>query len=151
MSIDAGSPQAGQFTVPSRCLLPSSHSSQPRYSEHSFIVPQWGGVYLLNHLDAPALSHAFDTFAAQLHLLLGLPKLVSQKQSLDALMRARILEASQEAVHTLDSTIQLAKRQTNLRINRDVQRGVQSALANLDQVSTRARTTLLATISKQAK
>lgn len=102
---------------------------------YSFILPQWGGVYLLNTVDERSLSLAMNIFAAQIRLLLGLPDLDTPQESIDALVRARILELTQETVHTLDSTVKLARQQTNLRINQDVQKDVHTALEHLDQAS----------------
>lgn len=69
-------------------------------------------------------------------LLLGLFQQPSHN-SVASLMKARILEASQDATETLHATVALVRKQTSLRINADVRSAVYRSLDALDNVQSR--------------
>jgi phosphatidylinositol glycan class S len=120
---------------------------------NSFILPQWGGIIIVNpeepHVDDESSSQSdmvFATFQNQLLSLLGvhpLPRGVSNldKQQvisdwqLDSLMRRRLLETSQSAQDTLSSIVKLVHQIENMPVGSDVRNDVQDALFALDKVS----------------
>lgn len=102
---------------------------------NTFVIPQWGGVYIFNPSDD--LSRVFSTFHSQFQLLLGLPRPSSALPAtwqIDALIRNRLIENAKEAIDTLSATVKLAKEIKNMRINAEVRNGVRAALASLDLV-----------------
>lgn len=125
-----------------------------------WLIPQWGGVSLLNlghegaesqaipgkaglldSLSESEMDRAFATFEKQFGTLLGLQEVsdlhesVSLALKLDALMRRRVVEASRESVKTLASIIRLVDKIENLGVGESVRGDVSRALALLAQVS----------------
>lgn len=135
-------------------FVPSSHNS-PLYildhegrvtSSDAFILPQWGGIALLNspasHLTKDTLSNVFHTFHRQFLTLLGVPELppgVRMAQSeaftdwqLDSLVRQRARQNFENSRDTLDSIVKLVHQIENMPVGEDVRGDVQNALDALD-------------------
>ncbi|TDL18765.1 hypothetical protein BD410DRAFT_774718 [Rickenella mellea] len=134
----------------------------------AFIVPQWGGVVIYNppvttstenfHLDVSMLRNPFSIFQTQLLALLGVPQLPSgintaprnadnnngetgtgrTSWQLDALLRARALEATKGSTETMTSIVKLVKQIDGMPVGKDVLDDVRGALDALDEVYTSA-------------
>lgn len=125
----------------------------------SFISPQRGGVVIYNPpspahelppsvpLDLPlsALRPAFCIFERQLRALLGVPLVppggelstcgrALSAPEVDSLTKRRLREATRDTVETLAATVKLASEIQNMQINAGVQRRVEAALDQLDEV-----------------
>ncbi|CAE6510829.1 unnamed protein product [Rhizoctonia solani] len=125
---------------------------------NSFLVPQWGGIAILNPtfkgsenlvLAPHDLKPIFHTFRRQLEGLLGVPALpppvglrldrgIDSKQvlsgwQLDTLLRRRALENIQGSVQTLNSIVGLAGQIENMPVGPSVRDDVLSALDELSQ------------------
>jgi phosphatidylinositol glycan class S len=114
---------------------------------NGFISPQAGGVVIYNPPSrsdggAPALpdlNDAFRLFEQQIQKLFGVPKAGQTSGSLppwqvDAMVRARLLEAAKETVETLDAIVKLAESLPNMRVGKEVQRDVHLSLQHLEAV-----------------
>ncbi|KAH7091884.1 phosphatidylinositol-glycan biosynthesis class S protein-domain-containing protein [Auriculariales sp. MPI-PUGE-AT-0066] len=120
---------------------------------NAFIIPQWGGIVVLNpstphgqQLDVHTLLPVFKTFHKHLQLLLGISGIPrgtfhvptsSQpltKWQLSALQRWRTLENVREATDALRSTIKLIHRIGHLPVKEDVRTFVNAALDDLDEL-----------------
>ncbi|KAK5074151.1 GPI transamidase component [Lithohypha guttulata] len=120
-------------------------------STNSWLVPQWGGITILNpplrsneeselesevlpdHLDHASLVPAFESFQTQLLQLLGVPqstKLPLQER-LKSFQRLSALSLYLRTSSNLGSLARLAQRLSNIPIPRHVLRSVDSALARL--------------------
>ena len=122
-------------------------------TSNAFILPQWGGIIILNkhlpHLNSAALRPVFQTFKTQLLTLLGVPELppagirleanepFSQWQ-FDALMRRRTAENVKESQDTLLSIVKLVNQIQNMPVGKDVKGDVLGALNALERVSPRS-------------
>lgn len=120
--------------------LSDHHRTGSLESSNAFISPQWGGVVIHSPSStAQSLSSAFSLFTHQLHALLGVPISPTNSPRLeqwqvDAMVRRRLGEAATEAVETLHSIVKLVDQIPNMRVGETVQKGVRSALAELDAV-----------------
>lgn len=136
-------------------LFPSSqalhlicHTGKPSDS-NAFILPQWGGIVIVNrplpHLSSAALKRPFETFRAQLLALLGVPELPPadiksdhpesfSDWQLDALIRQRTGENVKDSQETLESIVKLVNQIQNMPVGKDVKGDVQSALDALERV-----------------
>ncbi|CUA73717.1 GPI transamidase component PIG-S homolog [Schizosaccharomyces pombe 972h-] [Rhizoctonia solani] len=148
-------------------LFVPSHARRPLYIQdsqgkitqfNSFLVPQWGGIAILNPrsegtansvLSPHDLKPIFHIFRKQLEGLLGVPALPppfdlrldrgsTSKQvlsgwQLDTLLRRRTLENIQGSVQTLSSIVGLAGQIENMPIGSSVRDDVLSALEELSQ------------------
>ncbi|THH21162.1 hypothetical protein EW146_g339 [Bondarzewia mesenterica] len=123
-------------------------------SSDAFILPQWGGIVLMNlpqnapsriHLSTPELDHTFSLFRAQLLTLLGVPNLPAivaltdpssplTDWQLDALHRRRTIENTISSKETLESIVQLVDEIPNMPVGPDVRDDIQDALTALDKV-----------------
>lgn len=123
-------------------------------SSDSFILPQWGGVVLLNlpadtpsklHLTDAELDHVFSGFRAQLLRLIGVSELPREVQSiepdrpltdfqLDTLYRQRAFENVGSSRETLQSIVKLVDQIPNMPVGRDVRDDVLEALSALELV-----------------
>lgn len=117
-------------------------------SSDAFILPQWGGIAILNkavhHLSLTDLDHTFATFRHQLLSLLGVPTLppgVEYNRSqpftdwqLDALVRLRTRQNVENSKETLKSIVALVDQIENMPVGQDVKGDVQDALSALDMV-----------------
>ncbi|KAI6148739.1 phosphatidylinositol-glycan biosynthesis class S protein-domain-containing protein [Pisolithus tinctorius] len=117
-----------------------------------FLLPQWGGIYILNHLKhvgtrkhltAVDLSLVFSAFANQLSALLGVsdlphgvksesPSTLSDWQ-LDTVLRHRALENIVGTQQTLHSIVKLVDQIENMPVDETARGDVQNALTALDQ------------------
>lgn len=133
-------------------------------STGAFILPQWGGIVIYNPppkspgghftLTPASLDPLFTIFSAQLHMLLGLPKLppalpplVQSKSKkaatsilspwqLDAILRRRTLENVHTATDTLLNIVELVEEKIqNMPVGQDVRGDVEIALGALEKVS----------------
>lgn len=117
-------------------------------SANAFILPQWGGITILNkatpHLSASELDHVFTTFRRQLLSLLGVPPLPPHVEydqeepftdwQLDALVRLRTRQNVDNSKDTLKSIVALVNQIENMPVGQDVKGDVQGALNALDKV-----------------
>lgn len=119
---------------------------------NAFIVPQWGGIVILNpnqdddhfHLDSAALATPFAYFDTQLKALLGVPGLPSTVAStpsgispwqLDSLLRYRSAENVRSSIDTTSSIVKLVDRIKGMPVGKAVRSDVESALDALEEVS----------------
>ena len=143
-------------TSESYCFYPGRNLielGQP-ISSDSFILPQWGGIVLLNlpedtpsklHLTEAELDHVFSGFRAQLLRLIGVSELPREVQSiepdrpltdfqLDTLYRQRAFENVGSSRETLQSIVKLVDQIPNMPVGRDVRDDVLEALSALELV-----------------
>jgi GPI-anchor transamidase subunit S len=123
-------------------------------SSDSFILPQWGGIVLLNlpadttsklHLTEAELDHVFSGFRAQLLRLIGVSELPPEVRSaepslpltdfqLDTLYRQRAFENAGSSKETLQSIVKLVDQISNMPVGQDVRDDVLEALSSLEVV-----------------
>ncbi|KAI0258289.1 phosphatidylinositol-glycan biosynthesis class S protein-domain-containing protein [Gloeopeniophorella convolvens] len=128
-------------------------SNQPTSSD-AFILPQWGGIVLLNlpqdaspklRLTAEDLAPAFRGFRTQLLRLLGVsdlppgvltahPERPITLFQLDTLHRQRALENAAGSKETLRSIVKLVDQIPNMPVGQDVRGDIADALSALDEV-----------------
>jgi Phosphatidylinositol-glycan biosynthesis class S protein len=131
-------------------------------SSKSWIVPQWGGVVILDRpspgttagqkdlsgdLPEEALQEAMKLWDTQLRALLGVPQSttsLSQEQPVsvleaDLLALTRINENIQNSIDTLDSIVSLVDKLRNLGVDKEVKADFMKSLASLDKVSRSCR------------
>ncbi|KAH9061068.1 phosphatidylinositol-glycan biosynthesis class S protein-domain-containing protein [Lactarius vividus] len=121
-------------------------------SSDAFVLPQWGGIVLLNlptdvppkhHLTETELDHVFSSFQTQLRRLIGVSDLPPGVQSadpddpltdfqLDTLYRQRALENAGSSKETLQSIIKLVHQIPNMPVGQDVRDDVRGALSALE-------------------
>ncbi|KAJ8586391.1 hypothetical protein M405DRAFT_795638 [Rhizopogon salebrosus TDB-379] len=120
-------------------------------SQSSFLLPQWGGIFILNdefdshslHLSHDDLKPVFHNFATQLAALLGVPPVppgLSMGKSplpsdwqLDALLRRRALQNVQGTQDTLHSIVKLVDQIDNMPVGQVVRDDVLDALTSLHE------------------
>lgn len=148
------------MVLPAWCCLSADRSlfSGSKPSSNAFITPQRGGVVIFNPPSAPhdadpssplslasdSLDTSFQLFEQQLRKLLGVPQPPRSARygrtgalegwQVDAMVRTRLAEATKESVDTLHAIVKLVDDIPNMRVGKEVQRGVYSALKELDQV-----------------
>lgn len=153
-------------------FIPSAKNSPLHILDHegsihpsnAFLLPQWGGIVLLNSTHPPSstlnplprlsavdLDPVFNTFAYQLLTLLGVPGLPRDVQSvrgpagttpqepfteweLDALLRRRAVENVRGSSETLESIVRLVDQIEGMPVGPDVKDDVQDALEALNEV-----------------
>ncbi|ORY92751.1 phosphatidylinositol-glycan biosynthesis class S protein-domain-containing protein [Leucosporidium creatinivorum] len=132
-------------------------TSRSKPSSNAFITPQRGGVVIFNppspssadepssplSLAADSFAPSFQLFEQQLRKLLGVPPPPRSARygrtgalegwQVDAMVRTRLAEATKESVDTLHAIVKLVDDIPNMRVGKEVQRGVYSALRELDQ------------------
>jgi hypothetical protein len=137
----------GEYCTHSASNVGSLPLGNPTTSD-AFVLPQWGGIVLLNspsrQLTSSSLHSTFQTFHRQLLSLLGVPSLppgVSSNQSdpftdwqLDALVRQRARQNFENSKETLNSIVALVHQIENMPVGQDVKGDVQDALDALDSV-----------------
>ncbi|KAA8913285.1 phosphatidylinositol-glycan biosynthesis class S protein [Sphaerosporella brunnea] len=121
--------------IPSPSQTPLSISGS---ATNAFLLPQWGGVMVLNppnqinHLTKADLKGAMDIFAAQLLSLLGAPSHPpSLPIRLDSLARQRSAELLTSASSTLGSLYRLTKALPSISIPTSVSTSVAATLQSL--------------------
>lgn len=109
--------------------------------DHAWLVPQWGGVVILNpphsnssldtagagkmrQLPAELVHDAIGVFSRQLSILLG-------HDGKETLVQRRTLELAREATSTLRAIVGLVDKIHNLGVGTQVQQDTQTALAIL--------------------
>lgn len=119
----------------------------------SWLVPQWGGIQILNpplhphpalgvmtlpaHLNRDMLRQSFETFSSQLLSLLGVlqpdgqARILPLQLRLDAYKRLSALSLYLKASSSLGSLARLAQRLSNIPIPRNVAQLVDNTIANL--------------------
>ncbi|KAL0959938.1 hypothetical protein HGRIS_011601 [Hohenbuehelia grisea] len=142
-------------------------------SSNSFLLPQWGGIYILNapssmessrDLSSVDLDSIFPTFSEQLITLLGIPRLPSSVQvrhanarnvisewQLDALMRRRTLENTHGSQDTLRSIVRLVDQIENMPFGASVRGDIQNSLAALEKAYAEASTSLSHALTSSAE
>jgi phosphatidylinositol glycan class S len=123
-------------------------------SSDAFILPQWGGIVVLNlpantpsklRLTEAELDHVFSGFRAQLLRLIGVSELPPGVQStdpsrpltdfqLDTLYRQRTFENTGSSKETLQSIVKLVDQISNMPVGQDVRDDVLEALSALEVV-----------------
>lgn len=107
-------------------------------TSQSWLVPQWGSVYLLPlvsttaHIDAPALKQPLLTFSSHLLSLLGTPESGSLPLRLSTLSRIRSADLLLRASSTLGSLARLSLALPSISIPRSVADGVSKSLNHLE-------------------
>ncbi|KAG5361602.1 GPI transamidase component GPI17 [Yarrowia sp. C11] len=101
----------------------------------SFVVPQWGGVKLINgqtHFSKEQLKPILETFSAQLLTLLGAPaQPASPAMRISALSRLFTVKALLISAQTLGSLSRLTKSLPSIAVPISTMNGVQKALEDL--------------------
>jgi len=121
-------------------------------SQSSFLLPQWGGIFILNdennspslHLSHDKLRPVFQNFATQLAALLGVPSVPPglnmgkspflSNWQLDALLRRRALQNAQGTQDTLYSIVKLVDQIDNMPVGQVVRDDILDALTSLHEV-----------------
>jgi GPI-anchor transamidase subunit S len=144
---------ASESCYSSSCCRHLIRPGQP-ISSDAFILPQWGGIVLLNlpaggpsklHLTEAELDHVFSGFRAQLLRLIGVSELPPEVRSaepslpftdfqLDTLYRQRAFENAGSSKETLQSIVKLVDQISNMPVGRDVRDDVLEALSALEVV-----------------
>ncbi|RDX43117.1 hypothetical protein OH76DRAFT_1410447, partial [Lentinus brumalis] len=169
-------------------FIPSAKNSPLHILDHegsihpsnAFLLPQWGGIVLLNpthppsstlnplpRLSAADLDPVFNTFAYQLLTLLGVPGLPRDVQSvrgpagtpqepfteweLDALLRRRAVENVRGSSETLESIVRLVDQIEGMPVGPDVKDDVQDALEALNEVHEASRFSPIAALKSSAR
>jgi phosphatidylinositol glycan class S len=130
---------------PLRLLDASGQSTQ----FNSFILPQWGGIVILNPDSrssvAADLDASFHTFRSQLSSLLGVHpfphgvvntkgRMSISDWQLDSLMRRRLLETTSATQETLSSIVKLVNQIENMPLGPGVRNDVRDSLAYMRNV-----------------
>ncbi|TCD70687.1 GPI transamidase component [Steccherinum ochraceum] len=110
-------------------------------NSNAFILPQWGGILLLNeptsHLSSVILQPFFSVFCQQLLALLGATDdeggVSFSDEQLDRLVRRRTYENVKDTQETLQSIVALVRQIENMPVGQDVKGDVQNSLSELDQ------------------
>ncbi|KAI1784545.1 phosphatidylinositol-glycan biosynthesis class S protein [Ganoderma leucocontextum] len=159
-------------------ILEEDGEESPSISpSNAFLLPQWGGIVLLNpssstpdplsHLTPSDLDSTFNTFAYQLLTLLGVPGLPPSVRSvaptesvpeepftdweLDALLRRRAIENVWGSTETLESIVRLVDQIDGMPVGQDVRGDIQDALSALDNVHETARSSPVAALKSSAR
>lgn len=113
-------------------------------STNSFLIPQWGGVTIMNtpshHLSSKDLDPVIDIFASQLLSLLGAPTVPSSPPiRLDMLSRMTTLRALRSTAASLGALARLHNHMPNIAIPKLVLKRSEAAMegikASLDALS----------------
>lgn len=138
-------------------------------NSNAFILPQWGGIVLLNlpqselkpsHLSSLSLDGVFSIFRTQLMSLLGVPSLPPHVHcndstfsdwQLDALLRKRAIENVEGSKETLKSIVSLVEQIENMPVGQDVRGDVQEALTALDETYSVATSSSALALSYSSK
>ncbi|KII84281.1 hypothetical protein PLICRDRAFT_46135 [Plicaturopsis crispa FD-325 SS-3] len=121
----------------------------------AFLLPQWGGISIYNppaeatthlELSTSQLDEPFSAFSTQLLALLGVPRLPTGIPStdrspltpwqIDALLRKRAIENTEESQETLQSIVKLVQQIGNMPVGQYVKGDVQDALSALEKLYT---------------
>ncbi|KAF9234268.1 phosphatidylinositol-glycan biosynthesis class S protein-domain-containing protein [Melanogaster broomeanus] len=127
-----------------------AHGSPTR--QNAFLLPQWGGIFILNrHAEAATVTHltttdlvpVFSAFGHQLSVLLGVSPLPDGVRSeeysllsdwqLDTLLRYRTSENTLGSQETLYSIVKLVDQIGNMPVDQEVRGDVHDALTALGE------------------
>ncbi|OQN95246.1 hypothetical protein B0A48_18605 [Cryoendolithus antarcticus] len=111
---------------------------------NSWIIPQWGGVQILNpasnttsHLSAAHIEPVMLTFADQLMSLLGVPDSPpSLSLRIAALQRERTTSLILSASSTLGALVRLTRKLQSIAIPKTVAHSVELTISHLEQACT---------------
>ncbi|KAK6435686.1 GPI transamidase component, partial [Oleoguttula sp. CCFEE 5521] len=111
---------------------------------NSWIVPQWGGVQIVNppsnttsHLSAADLESVMLTFADQLMSLLGVPDSPSSLAlRIASLQRQRTISLVLSASSTLGALVRLTRKLQSIAIPKTVAHSVDLTISHLEQACT---------------
>ncbi|KAG5643640.1 hypothetical protein DXG03_000566 [Asterophora parasitica] len=140
-------------------------------SSTSFLLPQWGGILILNprepsplsRLTSPILNPVFSAFSSHLLSLLGVPSLppgiktvsgghdVLTHWQLDALLRYRALSNARGSKDTLHSIVNLVDQIENMPVGQDVRGDIQGALVALEEMFEHSKFSLTETFRRSAR
>ncbi|KAK4124283.1 hypothetical protein N657DRAFT_663396 [Parathielavia appendiculata] len=116
---------------------PGEGDDAPASASHSWLIPQWGTVYLLplphdtTHLPASALKQPLLAFTSHLLSLTGIPQSGSLPLRLSTLARIRSADLLLRASSTLGSLARLALALPSISIPRSVADGVAKTIKHL--------------------
>ncbi|KAH7324314.1 phosphatidylinositol-glycan biosynthesis class S protein [Stachybotrys elegans] len=111
----------------------------PERTSHSWMIPQWGTVYLLplpdttTHVGSDVLKQPMLTFAGHLLSLLGTPHSGSLPLRLSTLSRIRSADLLLRASSTLGSLARLSLALPSIPIPQSVADGVSKSMYHLEQ------------------
>ncbi|KAK4142880.1 phosphatidylinositol-glycan biosynthesis class S protein [Dichotomopilus funicola] len=112
-------------------------TGSPAAASHSWLIPQWGTIYLLplshdtTHLSAEALKQPLLTFTSHLLSLTGTPQSGSLPLRLSTLSRIRSADLLLRASSTLGSLARLALALPSISIPSRVAEGVSKTMHHL--------------------
>ncbi|KAK4136293.1 hypothetical protein BT67DRAFT_418470 [Trichocladium antarcticum] len=115
----------------------SEHANTGESAAHSWLIPQWGTIYLLPlpdgtaHLSSAALKQPLLTFTSHLLSLLGAPRSGSLPLRLSTLGRIRSADLLLRASSTLGSLARLALALPSISIPSSVADGVSTTMLHL--------------------
>lgn len=130
---------AGQQTIGMSPTHEDAEASETAVSEtsHSWLIPQWGTVYLLNllsdktHVQPEDLKQPLLTFTTHLLSLLGTPTSGSLPLRLSTLSRIRSADLLLRASSTLGSLARLSLALPSISIPQSVADGVSTTMRHL--------------------
>ncbi|KAF8221084.1 hypothetical protein L208DRAFT_1426731 [Tricholoma matsutake] len=143
-------------------------------SSNAFLLPQWGGIVILDlpeqdgssavELLSASLDPIFSTFSNHLLALLGVPHLplgvnlfpgprnhVLSDWQLDALIRRRTLENAYGSQETLRSIVKLVGQIENMPVGQDVLGDIHDALSALEKMHSSSNTSLIETFHHSSR
>ncbi|KAK1753402.1 phosphatidylinositol-glycan biosynthesis class S protein [Echria macrotheca] len=116
---------------------PQGHAESGDHTSQSWLIPQWGTVYLLPlpsdtaHVSAADLKQPMLTFTSHLLSLTGTPQSGSLPLRLSTLSRIRSADLLLRASSTLGSLARLAMALPSISIPRSVADGVSKTISHL--------------------
>lgn len=137
-AVDGGSTINFVLYIPSAAMSPLTVANSSR---DSWIVPQWGGVQILNRSPSASntvsigeLEKVMYTFADQLTVLIGLPPRPAPLQlRIDSLTRERLVSLILSASSTLGALDKLTKKLLSIAIPISVAQSVSTTISHLEQ------------------
>ncbi|KAJ1324487.1 GPI-anchor transamidase subunit S [Microdochium nivale] len=109
----------------------------PGASSKSWLIPQWGSVYLLTpsareHVSADELKQPVQTFTSHLLSLLGMPQVTSPSMRLSTLARVRAIDLMLRASSSLGSLARLTHALPSISIPESVADSVARSIQHLE-------------------
>ncbi|KXJ86830.1 phosphatidylinositol-glycan biosynthesis class S protein [Microdochium bolleyi] len=106
-------------------------------SSKSWLIPQWGSVYLLapsarEHVSANELKQPMQTFTSHLLSLLGMPQVANPSMRLSALARVRSIDLILRASSSLGSLARLTHALPSISIPESVADSVAKSIQHLE-------------------
>lgn len=124
--------------VGNQTIGPDTAAGADAGTSQSWMIPQWGTVYLLDlpptttHVSADTLSQPMLTFAAHLLSLLGTPESGSLPLRLSTLSRVRSADLLLRASSTLGSLARLSQALPSMSIPQTVADGAATSMRHLE-------------------